>query len=243
VHEIALTLCLPDGTCEPLTFNCRHMYNAAFAGRDPKDVQHHIDEMHALGVAPPDRFPLLAPVSPHLLSIADQLGLYTDSESPDTTSGEVEYVLLWQGGEIYVGVGSDHCDLELEKTDLVWSKNVALNLISDQVWRLGDVVSHFDDLMLRCEVRNGAEWRVSQNAPCGTLLSPDFWIAIMENSLPDTDGTVLFSGTIGSLDGVQSGTGYSISLTDPVTGRSLTHAYTCQPTNLPMVPRPEEARD
>lgn len=205
-----------------IDFQVKRIFNAAFAGRDPSDVQHHIEEMAELGVPPPSEFPLTTSVSNHLLSTTKSLQLYAE-----TTSGEVEYVLLWHQGEILLGVGSDHCDLWLERHCLLRSKNVAPNIIASQVWRLSDLARRFDRLVLICNIEIDGHWQTVQRAPCGSLLPPELWIRSVQKNFTETDGTVLFSGTIASLDGVQQGDAYRIELYDPDTRRSLTHSYRC----------------
>ena len=216
-----------DGGEKSLQFRCQRLYNAAFAGRDEALVRHHIEEISALGIAPPLSFPLVENLSPHLLSTSDELGIYAPSLAEDTTNGEIEYVLIWHQGEVLISVGSDHCDLWLEQHDLQRSKNVAPNFISAHVWRYLDVKDHFDVLVLECDVRIDGAWQLAQSAACGTLLEPDFWIRIVESQLDDPEGTVLFSGTIASIDGIKKGDAYRIRLTDPVLLRLISHEYAC----------------
>ena len=42
----------------------------------------------------------------------------------DKTSGEAEFVLVYSGAELYVGVGSDHTDRGLERLSVSRSKQV-----------------------------------------------------------------------------------------------------------------------
>jgi hypothetical protein len=211
-----------EGVAYNLNFPVVRMFNAAYAGRDIEDVQHHIDEMAALGVPAPTEFPQAIALSNHLLSTTDELQLYAE-----TTGGEVEYVLFWHQDEILLGVGSDHCDIWLERHSMRHSKNVAPNIIASEVWRFADVASYFDQLELSCDIWANGEWCPSQRDSCASLLPPDFWFEKVEANFSKADGTVLFSGTIGSLKGVQKGDGYRIKLYDPNSDRALTHRYHC----------------
>ena len=53
----------------------REVIVAGWAGRDAAGVQHHIDELAALGVAPPSDVPLFYRVGHEILSTAPELDL------------------------------------------------------------------------------------------------------------------------------------------------------------------------
>ncbi|MBA3447332.1 MAG: DUF2848 family protein, partial [Pseudaminobacter sp.] len=90
----------------------RAVFNAAYAGRDVEDVERHIADVLPAGEKPRFAIPSLAPVSVHNLVTLEEVQEYTA-----TMVGEVEYVLVFHNRQMFVGVGSDHCDRQLERHD------------------------------------------------------------------------------------------------------------------------------
>ena len=70
---------------QPVTLTVDHLYVAGWTGRDAAAVQHHIDELAALGVAPPSQVPLYYRVSNGLLTQSDLIEVQGEG-----ISGEVE---------------------------------------------------------------------------------------------------------------------------------------------------------
>ena len=89
------------------------------AGRTQVAVQHHIEELAAIGIAPPLRVPVVYELAPGLLTY-DPVTAVAGPRS----SGEVEPVLVRAGADWYLAVGSDHTDRELEAEDIKTSKAV-----------------------------------------------------------------------------------------------------------------------
>jgi len=200
------------------------VFNAGWAGRDREAVQHHIDELGAIGVPAPQHVPTLFALGNHLLTAEDTIQVHGSE-----TSGEIEYVLLWYKGEIFVTVGSDHTDRRLEKHSIPKSKNLCLNVMAADVWPYDEVKDHFDQLTLDCSVsRNGSE-SPYQNDQAGALIGPDFWIPELDKRLNGLeDGLVFFSGTIATIEGLVVGDAYSFKMIDPVLNRSINHLYNCE---------------
>ncbi|WP_153945028.1 DUF2848 family protein, partial [Acinetobacter baumannii] len=65
------------------------------------------------------------------------------------TSGEAEYVLLHDGNEWLVTLGSDHTDRILEAEDIQKSKEVCPKPVALHFWRLSEIEKHWDQLLLR----------------------------------------------------------------------------------------------
>ena len=91
---------------------------AGWTGRDRGAVEEHIAELEALGVARPSSVPLFYRVSASRLTTAREI------ETTASSSGEVEAVLLRHDGRLWVGVGSDHTDRELESFSVAVSKHL-----------------------------------------------------------------------------------------------------------------------
>ena len=134
---------------------------AGWTGRDPKAVQHHIDELAALGVAPPSQVPLFYRVSTSLLVQSSEIEVLGQA-----TSGEVEPFLVKLGGNLFLGLGSDHTDRDLETVSVAASKQACPKPVADRLWRFDDLLPHFDQLILNCEIEESGQWVVYQH---GTL--------------------------------------------------------------------------
>ncbi|MCU0560014.1 MAG: DUF2848 domain-containing protein [Desulfobacterales bacterium] len=218
-----LTVVRSGGPAERQSFAVRKMFNAGWVGRDKKALQHHIDELAKLGVPPPKHVPTLFALGNHLLTTADAIQVHGDE-----TSGEVEYVLLWQRGEILVGVGSDHTDRRLEAHSIPKAKNLCLNVMAPTVWPYAEVRGHFEKLVLESHVVRGGSRQLYQRDACGAILEPAYWVDFLNRQLGGLeDGLVLFSGTIGTVSGLLVGDAYDFSLTDPVLKRVISHRYSC----------------
>src|SRR5262249_41563681 len=94
---------------EPLTFAVDTLTCCGWVGRDAAALQSHIDELAHCGVPPPTRVPIFMNFSPYLLTTDDRIDVVSDS-----TSGEVEYVLIRRRGDMWVTVGSDQTDRDIE---------------------------------------------------------------------------------------------------------------------------------
>lgn len=221
---LPITIHRAGNVTEQIELDVKRVFNAGWAGRDRAAVQHHIDELAAVGVPAPMCVPTLFALGNHLLTTADAIQVHGDD-----TSGEVEYVLFWHHGEVFVTLGSDHTDRRLEKHSIPKSKNLCLNVMAPEAWPYAEVKEHFDQLILDCSVtRNGVD-APYQHDVTGALIGPDYWIKVLEQRIGRQDnGLVLFSGAIGTIAGLVVGDAYSFRMLDPVLGRSIEHSYSCE---------------
>jgi hypothetical protein len=203
------------------------MVNAGYVGRDQEEVRRHIEELARKGVPGPKTTPVLFPVIPRTLVKDDTIEVYGDE-----TSGEVEYVLLVEDERtIYVGLGSDHSDRLLEETDIPRCKQICPNIISTTVWPLAEVRDHWDEIEIEARVTKDGKETVYQQGSLALILDPDALMSFVRSKIaPPLDGTVIFSGTLGTLTGefVYSER-FMARLTDPVLHRSLELAYDVKP--------------
>ena len=221
---LSMTVHRQNRAPESIDFDVRRIFNAGWAGRDREKVQHHIDELVAVGVLPPKHVPTLFALGNHLLTTCDAIQVHGSE-----TSGEVEYVLFWHEGEIFVTVGSDHTDRKLEMHSIPKSKNLCLNVMAPEAWPYAEVKDHFDQLLLECWVTRDGRDSLYQKDQTAGLIGPEEWIGILRERLGDpADGTVFFSGTIGTVEGLVSGQAYSFSFSDPLLNRVIRHRYDCE---------------
>src|SRR5580704_3675981 len=87
-----------------------HLVVAGWTGRDAAAVEKHIAELEAIGVKRPATTPIFYRVSAARLTTDDGI-----EALGETSSGEVEFVLLQHDERLWVGAGSDHTDREVEK--------------------------------------------------------------------------------------------------------------------------------
>lgn len=206
-----------------LALDIQRLIIAGWTGRDLEAVQHHIEELQAIGVKPPASVPTFYPLAASLLTTADVI------EVPrDDSSGEIEVVLLQADDGLYVGVGSDHTDRKVEAYDVTVSKQMCDKPVGTQVWRFDDVADHWDSLEMRCwRVRDG-ERALYQEGKVTRLLDPRDLIQRLtgESSLPP--GTAMFCGTQAVIGELGHGEAFEVELHDPVRNRTLRHAYRVQ---------------
>ena len=201
-----------------------HLVVAGWTGRDIGAVRHHIDELAALGVAPPSQVPLFYRVSRSLLVQAPRIEVL----GPDT-SGEVEPLLVNLDGTLWLGLGSDHTDRQLETVSVAASKQACPKPVSPMLWRFDTVAPHLERLILCCEIRENGEWMLYQE---GTLAMIRPLGDLVAQSGLDTGGAML-CGTLGAIGGVRPASDYRMQLRDPVLERSLYLEY--RASALPVV--------
>ncbi len=224
--EIQLSL-QKNNTLTPLSFSFDKMINAGFTGRDQKEVKHHLDELSAKGIDVPDSTPVLYPVIPSALTTKTECDVYGDE-----TSGEIEYVLFVKDKKtIYVGIGSDHTDRNLEEHDIPRAKQISPNLTSPVVWDLNDVDGHWDDLTMECSVQKEGKTLLYQKGGLGLLMSPDELLELISKKIQGPlENLVIFSGTVKmETDDFVFADNFSGLLTDPTLNRSIGFEYKVNP--------------
>ncbi len=222
MKNIPLILQTDSGESD-IVFRARRVVNAGYVGRNQEEVARHVEELKLEGIPAPESTPVLFHNAPTILTQDDEILVYGGK-----TSGEAEFVLLYQAGEVYVGTGSDHTDRELESVSITKSKLICPNIMSRAIWRLADVLPQWDRIMLRSWVDVDGEPILYQEAPLAAILSPHDLKEFVMSRVKDGDdeGLVIFSGTISTIP-VQMlyGDRFTVQLEDPHTGRSLSCSY------------------
>jgi len=222
--NLALTIREADRAVS-LSFPVRRLYLGGWAGRSLQDVQHHIDELAKVGVPAPTQIPILMPMPRHLVTTDSSIEV-----RDGVTSGEVEYVLLLNGERVWVTVGSDHTDREIERVDIAKSKQLYPNVIAAETWPYDEVRGHWDALELTCWVETNGRFILYQQSPLAALRSAASWLDTLQERDLLARGTVLFSGSLPTIAGtLVCGDAYRFSLADPVLGRTLEQSYRVLP--------------
>lgn len=201
---------------------------AGWAGRDAAAIEHHIEELAAIGIPRPS-VPLYYRVASNQLSQRDTLQVLGDD-----SSGEAEVFVFTHGGEMFVSLASDHTDRKLEAHSVAFSKQTCIKPVATQAWRFADVAAHWDELLLRSWIiENGTEV-LYQQGPLASLRTPQELIAgFTGGSALLPQGAGMTCGTVPAMGGIRSATHMRMELHDPRLSRSIRHQYQCE--LLPVV--------
>jgi len=215
-----LSFDLPSGEVVEVTVHT--LLNAGYAGRSQKDVAAHVAELAALGVPAPTTTPCLYPVAPYLALQTGEVPV-----QHGRTSGEAEWALVVTERGVLLTAACDHTDRALEVHGVAWSKQAGPDVLARGAFLLEEVEDRLDDLTLTAWVTdaNGRE-QVIQKGTLGELLTPRYWLERLRADGLAVPGTVLLSGTIPMVAGVdQFAAGWRVELGDPRSGRSVACGY------------------
>jgi hypothetical protein len=213
-----------DGKEKSIDFQPVHIINAGYTGRDQAAVQAHIDELKEEGIPAPDKTPV------YFIKFEERITQDNYFEVLDETdhSGEAEFALLFDKDEIYVGAGSDHTDRKLETIDIPKAKQIYPNTISRDLWKLSEVVGHWDDIIIRSWIKVDGVRTLFQEAALTAMLDANDIIDRVKKLLVDpeeTQGLIIYSGTIASIFKAEYSPYFEVELEDPVLGRKLRNFY------------------
>ncbi|MEO0979088.1 MAG: DUF2848 domain-containing protein [Pseudomonadota bacterium] len=189
---------------------------AGWTGRDRAAVDHHIEELAAIGVPAPSTVPLYYQCAPALLTQETEIQALGDE-----TSGEAEPFLLRQNGKTWIGLGSDHTDRALEVHSVAASKQICAKPVADVLWPLETVNPHLDDLILKSWIEENGSWVPYQDGKLASILP----LEQLMSGAPLAEGTAMLCGTLPAIGGVRPAPAFKMSLTDPVRGQSIDWSY------------------
>lgn len=197
---------------------------AGWAGRDPRAIRAHIDELAALGVAPPTTTPCFYRVAPALLTQAHSIDVLGTQ-----SGGEIECVFVESAAGTLVTLGSDHTDRAVEAYGVAVSKQMCAKPLGRDAWRYADVADHWDALEMRSwwAPRDGERIAYQHGAVSG-LLAPDALWQRFDDRRTMPARCAMFGGTVavhGAIATMRDGDAFEMELHDPVLGRSLRHRY------------------
>ncbi len=193
---------------------------AGWTGRDAAAIQHHIEELRALGVPAPSAVPLFYRLAVNLLTQATHLQVL----GPDT-SGEVEPVMVCLADGLWVTLGSDHTDRKAETVGVALSKQLCAKVVGTQLWRFEEVAPHWDQLVLRAWAVIDGQRVLYQEGPVAGIRRPEQLIEACTQGAGLASPSLMFCGTLGAIGGVRPGSRFEMELEDPVLGRRLKHGY------------------
>jgi len=191
---------------------------AGWTGRDEKALHHHIEELAAIGVPRPSSVPVFYRISTaNLMQTANLQVLGAD------TSGEAEPVVVAMVDGLWLGIGSDHTDRKAETMGIALSKQLCAKVVGKSLWRLEDVASHWDQLILRAYVTIDDKRLKYQEGPLSAMRDP---ADLMSRAGAKFEtGTIMFCGTLGAIGGIRPASQFTALLEDPVLGREMMCEY------------------
>ncbi|MGA3174545.1 MAG: DUF2848 family protein [Syntrophorhabdales bacterium] len=212
-----------NGQFRDIPFPVRRMVNAGYTARDQEGVRKHIEELKEKGVPAPPEIPTLYPVASYLLGTGGALEVVEEDNS-----GEAEFVLFLDEGNIYVGAGSDHTDRALEASSIVKAKQICPNVVSPVIWPYEELKGVWDSLVLRSWVEKGGKRILYQEANLSAFITVEDLLSFVKGKIKDgnLENMVIFSGTVSVIGGkVLSGEGFEVELFNPANGDSLWCKY------------------
>lgn len=205
----------------PLSIAVRSLIVAGWTGRDTAAMEAHIEELMKLGIARPKTTPVFYRVAAQLLTSQSEIEVVGDD-----SSGEVEPVYFGIGGEMWLGVGSDHTDRKVEAIGVTISKQLCPKPVGRDLWRYADVADHWDELVLRSFAHVGGERRLYQEGPISRLRHPlDLTGRYFGEGKGLPDGFAMFGGTMAVHGTIRAADTFEIEIEDPRLRRSIAHRY------------------
>lgn len=197
---------------------------AGWTGRNADAVQHHIEELAAIGVPAPSTVPLYYRVSDLMFTTSPVIQCLDA-----TSSGEAEPTLIDDGTRLYLGLGSDHTDRKLEAYSVAHSKQICPKPLAPVLWDFDDVAGHLDDIRIRSFIHEGGEWLPYQDGTIGAIRPLAELVAGSPAALGGRrlqPGTAMMCGTFAVLSGgVRPAAEFRMEMIDDRLGRRIEHTY------------------
>lgn len=163
---------------------------AGFTGRNQKETRAHIEELVAQGIPAPERTPSFYSVPIDRLTTEETL-----STTSEQSSGEVEPVLLFVDGDVWLTVGSDHTERDVEREGIEASKRACAKMLGRTAVRCTIDTFDFDALRLDSWAWHEDAWLPYQSGNAGQILPPERLLND-PGSGGARDGLALYLGTI-----------------------------------------------
>ncbi len=213
-----------DGTSSrKLDVNIHTLVIAGWAGRDIAAIEHHIEELAALGIPRPSAVPLYYRVSSNQLTQDSKVQVLGSA-----SSGEVETFVFTANAELYVSIASDHTDRKLEAHSVAFSKQACIKPVATEAWRLADVADYWDELIIRSYIEENGKTVLYQEGPLSTLRTPQDLIAGFTGGGVLPEGCGMTCGTVGAIGGIRAATTFTMELFDPYRKRTISHTYSSE---------------
>jgi Protein of unknown function (DUF2848) len=220
-----------EGSGVAIDFDPERVIIAGYTGRNQEETRAHIRELERQGIPTPAEIPAIFRTTLDRLTSDREIEVVGGR-----TAGEAEVVLLVKGENIWIAIGSDHTDRELEKIDIPASKQVCAKPVSAQVWNYADVRERWDKLLLRSWVGENGRDELYQEGRMAALLRPEDLLAMLKRRLGRlVDNAAVYTGTIPLIGGHFTHKPYfTAELRDDASGRALQCAYRVRSIDAPQ---------
>lgn len=210
-----------DSKSRKIEVNHQNLFAIGYAGRNIEKTLEHIRELERdLGVPAPQKIPTIFQCSNLLLTQEPEFHVIGER-----TCGECEYVIVMNAKKIYIGVGSDHTDRELESASVPKAKQVCPKPVGNVLWDYDEIKGHFDEIAIRSWQRLGDEKILYQDGYLADILPVETILEELRTRVGDIGDAVVFSGTVPALEGFKFGSEFSAKLIDERLSRALTCDY------------------
>ena len=236
IEPIEMTIKSQAGS-ERRTFAVGSVGGARFSSRDVDAMRRQLDEM----IAREGRYSAATRTNPAIFRIGRYLLTQADTfdvQGP-LTGGEGEVVAIRDGRDVFVTVGSDQCDRELDPLFPDKPKQMCPHPLASVAWPYEEVHAHWDNLRVYSHVKVRGHTIPLQDCPLSELVSLDDLLAMdVVQSLPDP--MFLYCGSAPFLDSAAGkinefhlpaetrlgvGEEFFVRLQDPVRGRTIEHCF------------------
>ena len=210
-----------DGKATEMTVMYNQLLAIGYAGRNIAKTMEHIKELEEqLGVPAPKTIPTIFQMSNMLLTQDPDIDFVGNN-----TCGEVEYIIITQGDEIYIGLGSDHTDRKLESASVPKAKQVCPKPIGHDIWKYSDLKDHWDSIKLNSYQTVDGKEIPYQQGTLADILPVEHLLKELRERIGDVSHCVIYSGTVPVLNGFQYGENFRCEMIDETLNRSLSMNY------------------
>jgi hypothetical protein len=210
---------------------------ARFTSRDLEGTRKKLDDM----IAQEGRYSAACLANPSICRISRYL-LTQDAEfdvQGALTGAEGEYVVIRIGNEVFISVGSDQCDREIDGIFPDKPKQMCPHPIARTAWPYAEVRDHWDKLRIYSELTCQGCTLTLQDASLATLVDCEYLLA-MDKVKVLADPMFLFGGAAEFSPSLASevskrglpamachgvGDSFLVRLIDPVLDRVIEHRF------------------
>jgi len=215
---LTFTRTFRDGRTDQVSMTPQALIVAGWTGRDQAALNHHIEELAAIGVSRPSSVPVFYRNSATNVVQTDRLEVLGAD-----TSGEVEPVIVALNDGLWIGLGSDHTDRKAETMGIALSKQLCGKVMGGALWKFEDVAPHWDRIVIRSYATIDGIRVLYQEGPLALMRDP---VDLMTRyGLAFVAGTIVMCGTIGAKGGIRPAARFEMELEDLVLNRRMAHAY------------------
>ena len=220
------------------SFTIGSVAGVMYASRNIEETRKTLNNLIKEGLPATKKNPSIFRISRYLLTQSSDF----EVQGP-LTGGECEVVVILDGDEIFISIGSDHCDRELHLLFFEKPKQMCPHPIASTAWPFDEVHDHWDSLRISSYVTLGDHKIQIQNSDLSCLVDLDFLLTMEEvKYLPAP--AFLFCGTTNFLISAQEeidklglqqevalgvGDVFEVELYDPVLKRNISHSYKAVP--------------